>query len=527
MVVGDLLTRNAVKFPDHIAIRQGGVSVTYKTLNERANCIANALLARGLGKGGRVGVLLDNVRQFIEIYFAVAKAGAVFCPINPMLREKELADIMGYLTPDFLFLQAPTLGLIDSITDTVNLPEHIFCLERPYSRKGRGERYYDYEAIAAEGDTSEPPITIRDDDVMSIFLTSGTTGKPMGAMRTHRHLITTAHSVALEERIYYDERVLMVSPLYHVSFEGNLGRCFVFPNTAVILEGPFDPEAVLGILSKERITVGALVPTMINALVRYPDIASFDLSSLRLIVYASSPMPVELLKKALSIFQPLGVRFLQHYGLTESGPSMTVLPPEDHVLTGSNHGLTRLASAGRPILDCCLRIVDEGGRDVAPGVVGEIIGKGETIMKGYWNLPAETADKIRDGWLYTGDLGKADEEGYIYLVDRKGDMIIRGGKNIYPREIEEMLYTFPGVIEAAVIGVPDDLWGESVKALIVMRQGISISKGDIINFLSHRLAEYKKPQSIEFLATLPKNPQGKILKRALREKYWAGSGRRL
>ena len=527
MVVGDLLARNALKFPENAAIRQDGTSITYRELNERANRLANALIGRGIRKGDRIGVYLRSMHQFIEIYFAAAKTGAIFCPFNAGFREKELEGIINYSEPRFLFFENISAERIDAVSCEVASPEHYVCLGAPPERRPGDTPFVDYDALMSDGSPSEPDVVVQDSDVMSIFFTSGTTGKPMGAVRTHRHLITAAYSIAIEERIYYGERILITSPLDHVSFESNMGRCVLFPNTAVLWRGSFDPEAVLSTLQEERITIASFVPTMLNALLRLPDIPRFDLSGLRLIIYAGSPMPLTLLKKALKVFEPMGVGFLQHYGLTESGPSITVLPPEDHILDESDPRSSRLSSAGRPVLDCRVRIVDQEGRDVAVGEVGEIIAQSETIMQGYWNLPEVTAEKLRGGWLHTGDLGKHDRDGFIYLVDRKGDMIIRGGENIYPREIEEVLYTFPGILEAAVIGVPDEIWGESIKALVVMREGIMISGRDIINFCGERLADYKKPQSVEFRRDLPKNPQGKLLKRTLREKYWSGSGRTL
>jgi len=527
VVVGDLLTRNALKFPNNIAIRQDGVSITYRELNNRVNRLANALTALGIKKGERIGVHLRSMHQFIEIYFAAAKTGAVFCPFNAAFRTTELEGIIDYSRPRFIFFEDVSAERIDTIRPEVASVGQFICLGKVPERRPGDVPFLDYEDLLARGSPSGPDVVVEERDVMSIFFTSGTTGKPMGAVRTHHHLITAAYSLALEERIYYGERVLITSPLDHVSFESNLGRCFLFPNTAVLWRGPFDPEAVLATIAEERITIAAFVPTMLNALLRLPDIHRFDLSSLRLIIYAGSPMPLQLLKKAMRLFQPMGVRFLQHYGLTESGPSITVLPPDDHVLDESDPRSVRLTSAGRPVLDCRVRIVNEKGRNVDIGEVGEIIAQSETIMQGYWNLPQATAEKLRGGWLHTGDLGRLDEDGFVYLVGRKGDMIIRGGENIYPREIEEVLYTCPGILEAAVIGVPDELWGESIKALVVMREGITISGRDIINFCGERLADYKKPQSIEFRRTLPKNPQGKLLKRALREKYWSGSGRTL
>jgi len=270
----------------------------------------------------------------------------------------------------------------------------------------------------------------------------------------------------------------------------------------------------LELLSTERITMCQFVPTMISALLQCRDINRYDLSSLRLILYAGAPMPVELLKSAL---QKLKCGFAQLYGQTESGPIITVLHPEDHVLEGSERQLKKLASAGRPVVNYEVRIIDEEGRDVMVDKVGEVIGRSEAMMKRYWRLGKESSKKLKDGWLHTGDLGKFDEDGFLYIVDRKDDMIISGGVNIYPREVEEVLYQHPSVLEASVIGVPHDYWGEAVKAIIVLKEGTTASEEEIIKFCGEHLAGYKKPKSVDFWKELPKSPQGKILKKSIRE----------
>jgi acyl-CoA synthetase (AMP-forming)/AMP-acid ligase II len=285
-------------------------------------------------------------------------------------------------------------------------------------------------------------------------------------------------------------------------------------------EGGFDPEAVLDLMATEGITTCQFVPTMINAMLQADSTEKYDLSRFRLLLYAASPMPVELLKKAMKRFK---CQFCQLYGQTETGPCTTALRPEDHMLEGSEAQMARLASAGRPIVDYELRIVNEDGNDVATGEVGEIIVRSEAMTIGYWGLPEETAKTIQEGWLYTGDFGKFDDERYVYIVDRKHDMIISGGKNIYPREIEEVIYTHEAVLEAAVIGVPDDYWGESVKAFVVLKNGMKVTEDEIINLCKENIANYKKPRSVEFMHELPKSPTGKILKRVIREKSWQGS----
>jgi long-chain acyl-CoA synthetase len=302
-------------------------------------------------------------------------------------------------------------------------------------------------------------------------------------------------------------------------------RHFLMANTVAIRrEGGFEAREVLGLLSRERISICQFVPTMINALLQVDDLSGYDLSLFRLMPYAASPMPVELLKRAM---QKFSCQFMQMYGQTETGPATTALRPEDHRLEGSPSEVARLASAGRPIVDYEVRIVDEAGRDVIVGEVGELIVRSEAMTIGYWELPEETARTIRDGWLHTGDYCRFDEEGFVFIVDRKNDMIISGGKNIYPREIEEVLYTHEAVLEAAVIGVPDDYWGEAVKAFVVLKPGKQTTAEEIIALCKQHLASYKKPKSVEFRPHLPKSPTGKLLKRVIREDYWQEKDRRV
>jgi len=445
MVVGDILRRNASKFPQKLAIISKDTKLSYSILNERVNRLAHSLIKMGLQKGDRIGVLVHKSHQFVEIYFAAAKTAGIFCPYNTSFKEKELQEIINYSEPRILILDADYGEVIDSLRARLDSVEHYICLERP-----QWPYMKDYEDLLSQEKKDEPQLEIQDDDVVSMFFTAGTTGKPKGALHTHKHVIMNAITGVIELKVSYHEVVLICFPLYHVSGEDNIGRHFFMPNTLVIRrEGHFDPKEILSLLSKERVTMCQLVPTMINALLRCPDIHQYDLSSLRLILYAGAPMPVELLKKALQRFN---CGFAQLYGQTESGPLTTILRPEDHVLEGSERQLMKLASAGTPVVSYEIRIVDEQGKDVSVGEVGEIIGRSEAMMKGYWRLPEETAEKLKGGWLYTGDMGRFDEDGYIYVVDRKNDMIISGGKNIYPREIEEVLYQHPAVLEAVVIG---------------------------------------------------------------------------
>lgn len=512
MSIGNVLRRSAFNFPNKTALVFRKRRISYAEMNRRVNRLADSLLKMGLKKGDRVAALLHNCPEFIELYFACAKNGGIFVPINNLLRQKELAQIFEYIQPRFLIFDKDFTEIVES-----SVPDLKF-LEFPIALDGDSAVFRQYGDLVDQGEDTEPNVSVSDDDLISIFLTSGTTGRPKGAMRTHRHDLINMMSCAIELGITRDDRALLLFPFYHVTFVDNL-RHILMANTIVIRrEGKFDPEEVLGILSTEGITTCQFVPTMISAMLQAADkTGKYDLSRFRLLPYAAAPMPVELLKKTMKTFK---CQFCQMYGQTETGPLTTALRPEDHVLEGSEAQLARLASAGRAAIDYEVRIVNEDGTDAAVGEVGEIAVRSEAMTIGYWNLPEETAKTIQGGWLYTGDFGKFDDAGYVYIVDRKSDMIISGGKNIYPREVEEVLYTHEAVLETAVIGVPDDYWGESVKALIVLKDGMTATEEEIINLCKQTIASYKKPQSVEFVQQLPKNPTGKILKRVIKEQYW-------
>ncbi len=512
MTIGDLLVRNAHKFPDKTAVVSEERSLTFGDFNRRVNRLAEALIARGLTKGDRIGVLVHNGHQFLEIYFAAAKTGGIFCPYNNHLRGAEIADLIDYSTPRFLFFDTDYGAMIDDVRAGNASIESFICLQ---SRQWQYAR--DYETVLSVMSDKEPQTRVAEDDVLSIFFTAGTTGRPKGAMRTHRHLMSNAIAGVIELKVGYDERALITFPMYHVACEDNISRHSFMPNTIYTRrEGGFNPVEVLQFISRERITRCQLVPTMIHSLLQAPNIKDYDLSSLQLILYAGAPMPAELLKKALKVF-PCG--FAQMYGQTESGPITTLLKPEDHVLEGTEAQVGRLASSGKPAINYEIRIVDDNDNDVPVGEVGEIIGRSEAMTIGYWQMPDATAEKLRNGWLHTGDLGRFDEEGFVYIVERKGDMIISGGVNIYPREIEEVLYKHPAISEASVIGVPDEHWGEVVKAIVVLKDGASATEAEIIELCAAHLASYKKPKTVEFWKNLPKSAAGKILKKDIRLHY--------
>lgn len=519
MTMGDIIRRSADKFPGKNALILGEQQLTYEGLNARVNCLADSLMKMGVKRGERIAVVLHNCFEFYEIYYAAAKCGAIFVPINNLLKAEELKQIINYIEPRVLFFDPDFHQVAVAKKSQMKSIAHEIAL-----RCSSGNSYVQYEELMENGNPKEPDATVNDDDVMSIFLTSGTTGIPKGAMRTHRHVFINSLVGAIECNLQSHDRAVILFPFYHVSWEDNM-RHVLMGNTIVIkAEGSFDPKDVLVVLSEMRITTCQFVPTMINALMCEESNEGLDLSQLRLMVYAASPMPVELLKRAMERFR---CGFMQMYGQTETGPITTVLKPEDHILEGTEGQMARLASAGRPALHYEVKIVDEDGNDVARGGVGEIVVRSESMTVGYWRLPEETSKTIKNGWLHTGDFGRMDHEGYVFIIDRKNDLIISGGKNIYPREIEEVLYKHEAILEAAVIGVPDNYWGESVKALVVLKDKRHLTEEEIVQFCRTNLANYKKPRSVEFRLELPKSPVGKILKRVIRETYWKDKERKV
>ncbi len=518
MSMKDVLRMTAGRMPDKIALIMGEKSLTYKELNHRVNRLAHAMLDMSLQYGDRVAVLTHNSIEYYEIYHALCKVGAVMVPFNNLLREQELYRDFEYIRPRFIFFEAEFAGMADKLMGRIGSLESAICIGPAISPNHKC-----YEELTQGKNDAEPEVAVRDEDIMSIFLTSGTTGKPKGVMRTHRHNYLNALAGAIEMSLHPDDRVLLLFPFYHVTLEDRFCH-FLLGNTIVIRrEGSFDARQVLELLSRHRITICQFVPTIINTLIQEKSIEQYDLSALRLILYAASPMPVNLLKQALKRFN---CGFMQFFGQTETGPMTTVLRPEDHLLN-SEAGQQRLGSCGRSALDFEVRIVDEADHEVPPGAVGELVVRGEAMTIGYWELPEETGRLLKGGWLHTGDFARQDKDGFVYIVDRKNDMIISGGKNIYPREVEEVLYSHPSVLETTVIGVPDTHWGESVKAIVVLKEGTSATADELISFCKEQLASYKKPSTVEFNDALPKSPTGKILKRILRDKYWEGHDRKI
>jgi acyl-CoA synthetase (AMP-forming)/AMP-acid ligase II len=511
---GDLLSRSARKFPKKTAVVFEDTRLTYKEVDERSNAIANSLIRMGVQRGDRITLLADNTYEWIEMYFAPAKAGAIFAPVNTSAPPREMEYVLSYVAPKVIVFQPRFVDVLQSMKD--RLPS----VQSYVGADVTGME--NYERLIEEASKVEPVVEIDSLDTALIIFTGGTTGMPRGAMHTHRGCIYNVHSMAIDLKQNYDDVEMHVTPMYHTAMASQI-MCSTFLGNKHVIVRKFEAENVLNLIAKEGITCGFVVPTIINMLLQVPDLQKFDMSSLRALYYGGAPMPMKLLEKALKVI-PCG--FVQFYGQTE-GFLYATLPPEDHVVEGPPAKVKRSRAAGRALVNYELRVVDEQERDVPLGEVGEIVARGPTIMKGYWDRPAETAETIKNGWLHTGDLAHMDEDGYIYVVERKKDMIISGGKNIYCPEVEEVLYSHPAILEATVFGVPDDYWGETVKAAVALKPGQELTEEELIEFCGQNISSWKKPKSIDFLKELPKSPQGKILKRVLREKYWAHLERKI
>jgi long-chain acyl-CoA synthetase len=510
----DVIYRNALLHPGDEAFVCGSQRITFVGFNARVNRLIRALRSLGIKKGDVIGILSWNCLEYTDVYGAAMKGGFIASPFNPRLHGEELEYLIDYSEANTLFVGSELVETVSHLRPRLPKVKHYISLEvSAPDMVSHGE-------LLARDSSDEPDIAVNRDDPVIIFYTSGTTGVPRGALYTHARKLDNTRIKAMEMGTKAGDRHLMVLPFFHIGGDSHVWPFFIVGGCNVIMtQRSFDPGAVLRAIQEERVTDMQIVPTQLNALLLRQDLGAYDLSTLSRIYYAASPMPVELLRRGLEVLGPI---FAQGYGQTESGPQIATLPKEAHqVLDKALEEQKVLQSCGQPSLGVHVRVVDENNNDVGPGTVGEIIAQSASIMVEYWKKPKETSETIVDGWLHTGDLAYYDEKGFIYIVDRKKDMIVTGGENVYSREVEDALYKHPAVAEAAVVGVADPVWVERVHALIVLKAGASASEDEIIGFCKERLASYKAPKSVEFVESLPKNPQGKILKKEIRAKYRA------
>jgi long-chain acyl-CoA synthetase len=508
----DILYRNALLRPKEEAFVYGSERITFEQYNSRVNRLIHALNASGVKKGDVLGILSWNCLEYADVFGAAMKGGFIASPFNPRLGGDELDYLINYSEANTLFIGPEMIDTVSSLRSRLPKIKNYITFEKP------APQMLSHKELLESSLEEEPDIRVEEDDAFIMLYTSGTTGVPRGAIYTHRQKMEDTRNFNLALTIEPANKNIMVVPLFHVAGASFI-LAFFYGGAASIIstKRAFDPGAVLKLIQDERATDIHIVPTNLVSMLSLPDMDKFDLSSLKRIWYAGSPMPVEILRKGMDRFGPI---FIQAYGQTESGPLVSVLTKTSHqVLDRPPEEQAVLASCGQPCTGVHVRIIDREGEDVRLGEVGEIIAKSKSLMAAYWNRPDETSSTLKEGWLHTGDLGYYDQTGNIYLVDRKKDMIITGGENVYPREVEEVLYRHPAIEEVAVIGVPDPYWVERVHAVAVLKEGAQGDEQEIMEFCKQHLARYKAPKSVDFVDTLPKNPQGKILKRELRERY--------
>jgi acyl-CoA synthetase (AMP-forming)/AMP-acid ligase II len=519
MHAGYFLTRAAERYADRPAWIDAQRVVTFRQAAARVGRLAQALLSVGGQPGDRVGLLVPNCLEGLEAILAPMQAGMTVVPMNVRLHPDEHAYMLNDSGAFTLIYAEDLISHVARMRERLDTVKHFICI----GRNTGGD--LSYEALLEEQKASAPDPVIEADDLAWIFYTSGTTGHPKGAMLTHRVLITMAEQFLLDiDPAVPGDVLLHGAPITHGSGLAIFHHIARGSTSAFPRARSFDPPRIFEAIERYRATTMFLVPTMINMLLASPERDRYDLSSLKTVFYGGAPMYVEQLTEALRVFGPI---FVQVFGQGEAPMTCTSLPKDEHLVGDDPVKLKRLASAGRATTAVQVRIVDDADQPVPPDTMGEIVVRGDLVMKGYWNKPDATAKALRGGWLHTGDIGSLDRDGYLYITDRKKDMIISGGSNIYPREIEEVICQHAAVFEVSVIGVPDDKWGEAVKALVVTHPGASATEADIIEHCKRHLGSYKKPQSVEFLPALPKNAYGKVLKRELRDRYWAGRPRRV
>jgi acyl-CoA synthetase (AMP-forming)/AMP-acid ligase II len=493
-----------------------GKRYNYQEFNARVNKVCNTLLKLGVKKGERVAILSTDLPEFLEVANSV-KAGFAIVPLNWRLKPNELAGIINDCTPAAIFAEAQFAAGIDSIRAQVPTLKHFICFD------GAPAGWQNFDKATAPASAADPGVEVVENDLLGILYTSGTTGVPKGVIKKHRDVVRFARLIDWPGQINSHSRCLGMWPLFHAALL-HANFPFLMFGATTYLYKRFDAEAVLKLINDEKITHLAGAPTMLVRMINHPNLKNYDMSSLHSIAYAASPMPVEALKIGMKVLAPV---FHQGFGMTEA-TGQTALTAADHVRALTEPGKEHLlSSVGKPLPGCQMKLVDDDDRDVKHGAPGEIVMRSDAIIEGYWNRPQETAELLKGGWMHTGDIGRFDVEGYLYIVDRKKDVIVSGGEKIASKEVEAAAYEHPAVMEAAVIGVPSDQWGEDVKLIVSLKPGMSLTPDELQKFTADKLGGFKKPKSVEIWPDLPKNPAGKILKREMREKYWAGKTKRV
>jgi acyl-CoA synthetase (AMP-forming)/AMP-acid ligase II len=488
--------------------------MTYREFAGRVWRLCAGLRSLGLRRTDRLAILHENCHVFLEAYFAAAHNGLILVPLNYRLSPKELSLILNDSGARVMIAQESFKDKVDGLADTVpNLERVIWSAGE--ADDSPGEMVYE-RMLREQDEIPRPEPPVRDDDVAHLYYTSGTTGRPKGVMLTHKNVKSHALGTIADLHLTDSDRWFHVAPLFHLA-DAWATFAITWVGGRHVICPAFEPARVLRLIQEEGITLTNLIPTMLNMMIHHPDAGRYDYSSLRVLLSGGAPIAPEVVRRIIETF---GCDYIQTYGMTETSPYLTLSILKSHLLAlPKEEQLGYKASTGREFINVSLKVVDEQGREVARDgrQVGEIIVKGDTVTPGYWNLEQETAAAIQDGWLRTGDLAVINAEEYVTIVDRKKDMIITGGENVYSTEVENVLYMHPAVLEAAVVGVPDPKWGEAVKAWVVLKPGQEATDQQIIRFCKDHLAHYKAPKSVHFLDSLPRTGSGKIYKKGLRE----------
>jgi len=492
-----------------------GKRQTFARTSERVNSLGNALAGLGIEKGDRIAILQVNCPQYVESYYAAAKLGAIFVPLNFRSKQDELSYMLSNAEAKALLVGNRYLDMVRAM-----LP-HLPSVKQCISMDDKQPDIPYYEDLVGSSSPDEVLSEIDDEDITMLVYTAGTTGLSKGVPLRHSGFASYVLENVDPASPDIEERNLLTVPLYHVAgIQAMLAA--VYGGRTLVLMRQFETQEWMETVQREQVTRAMLVPTMLKRIIDAPDFTRYNLGSLKVLTYGAAPMPFEVISKAIEVMPR--VKFINAFGQTETASTITALGPEDHVIEGTGEErekkLKRLTSSiGRPLPDVEVKIVDEQGAEVPVGEAGEITARGPRVMSGYWRDEQKTAQVITpDGWLHTGDMGWVDGEGYIYLAGRGDDMIIRGGENISPEEIENALYSHPKIEEAAVIGVPDPEWGQEPMAFVVLKSGENATEGDIIGYCKSGMG-FKRPRAVVFLDSLPRNPMGKVLKRELRDQY--------
>ena len=510
----EFLTISAAIVPDRLALVFEGNRFTYEQFQNRVNRLANALSELGVESGDRIAMLQVNCSEHIESYFATAKLDAIYVPLNFRAKADELTYMINSSEPTVILAGERYVELVKGISGELKNVKSYIALDGPEE----GWHYYG-DLLKAASDEERFP-TSDDEDLTVLMYTAGTTGFPKGVMLSYNSFSSYILSNVSPADPEIEEKNILTVPLYHIAGMQAV-MAAIYGGRTVIIQRQFEPKEWMELVESEGANRAMMVPTMLKMIMDHPDFKKHNLSTLDVITYGAAPMPLDVIKRAIQEFP--GTRFINAFGQTETASTITMLPPDDHVMEGSpeevEKKLKRLSSIGKPLDDVDISIVDEDGNVVSTGEVGEIVAQGPRLMKGYWKMEEATNQTMKGGWLYTGDLGYMDEDGYIFLAGRAKDFIKRGGEMISPEEVEQVLLSHPAIDDAAIIGVPDLDWSERVRAVVILKEGMSVTEEEIIEYCRQRLASYKKPESVVFTHELPYNPMGKVLKRVLREQY--------